>query len=266
MTDLRPAYVQRIGAGPRDLLALHCTLAHGGTWRGVSEALENAANVIAMDLPGHGRNPLVATEVDFYEHCIAQAGALLTQPMHLAGHSFGAVAALRLALEKPDLVRSLTLVEPVLFAAVRTGNPSIFAAYAEQMKPFEQALAEGDDALAARLFNRYWGDGTGWDTYPEPVRDYMTRRIGLVTVQAGAVVEDSAGILAPGRLEACSTPILIVEGEHTPPVIRAIHEVLQQRLPKVRRIVIAGARHMAVQTHPEQLAAAMLELFEVAQE
>ena len=38
------------------------------------------------------------------------------EPMDVVGHSFGGSIALRLALEMPELVKSLTLIEPVCFA------------------------------------------------------------------------------------------------------------------------------------------------------
>jgi lipase len=52
------------------------------------------------------------------EHAL---GLLPEGPVHLIGHSFGATVALRLAIEAPERVASLTLIEPVLFAAAPDG-------------------------------------------------------------------------------------------------------------------------------------------------
>lgn len=58
------------------------------------------------------------------------ARAALGAPVDVIGHSFGATVALRLALERPELVRSLVLVEPVLFAAAKAAEDPRFAAFA----------------------------------------------------------------------------------------------------------------------------------------
>jgi lipase len=47
------------------------------------------------------------------------------QPVDVIGHSFGGTVALRLAVERPDLVRSLVLIEPVFVAALLADRPDL---------------------------------------------------------------------------------------------------------------------------------------------
>ena len=108
-----------MGRGPRPAVAIHCSLAHSGAWRGLSKALGDMLTLTAFDLPGHGRSGDWGPEdgeVQTLTTRIAET-FVTAPPMDIIGHSFGATAALRLAMERPDLVRSLVLYEPVFFAA-----------------------------------------------------------------------------------------------------------------------------------------------------
>ena len=262
-TNNRPHRVI-FGHGPRAALALHCTLAHAGAWRGLGTALADRFTVTAIDLPGHGKSPPWAGAGDLHDAYTAQAATCLTKPVDLIGHSFGATVALRLAIEHPDLVRSLTLIEPVLFAAARLDAPDEVAAHLVEAQPYMDALEAGDMTLAARLFNRLWGDGTRWDDIRASAREYMSDRMFLVPLQSRAIFEDSAQLLSPERIARASMPSLLVSGNDSPTVAHAINAALARRLPDARELTVDGAGHMVPLTHPEVVAEAIRGLVEVA--
>jgi pimeloyl-ACP methyl ester carboxylesterase len=54
------------------------------------------------------------TVVEQAEHAAETVRGAAAGAMHVVGHSFGALVALQLAADRPDLVRSLTLIEPSL--------------------------------------------------------------------------------------------------------------------------------------------------------
>jgi pimeloyl-ACP methyl ester carboxylesterase len=56
----------------------------------------------------------------------AAVRALMTEPAHVVAHSYGAIAAFKLAERHPDLVRSLVLFEPATLALAR-GQSSVEA-------------------------------------------------------------------------------------------------------------------------------------------
>ncbi|CAN0585902.1 unnamed protein product, partial [Ectocarpus sp. 12 AP-2014] len=51
-----PVHVTTLGQGPRQALAIHCTMARSGAWKGVARALDDIAEITAFDLPGHGQS------------------------------------------------------------------------------------------------------------------------------------------------------------------------------------------------------------------
>jgi pimeloyl-ACP methyl ester carboxylesterase len=243
------------GEGPRQALAIHCSLAHSGAWGGVAERLGDMLRTQAFDLPGHGRSGPWDEARDIMDQAVAMALELIGEagPVDLIGHSFGAVACLRIAMERPGLARSLALYEPVLFAAARADGFDPAGSFAA----FEQALAAGEPAEAARRFTGLWGSGEPWEALPERQRTALAQRIQLIPAGNPALHEDRAGLLAPGRLEAVAAPVLFLEGAASPPVISAINGALARRLPKASRETIAGAGHMGPITHPDAVAAAI---------
>ncbi len=250
------------GHGSRRALAIHCTLAHSGAWRGVGTVLEDMLTMRAFDLPCHGKSGDWDGQGNVHDVATEMARSLLTEKMDLIGHSFGATVALRLAVESPDLVRSVTLIEPVYYAPVLVDEPQRVAAFAERNAPFDAAMASGDMMEAARAFNRGWGDGTPWAELPEALRDYMAKRIHFVAASTAFIRDDSAGLM--NRLGEATMPALLMQGSTSPDMSDAINAALARRLPDTRRVSIDGAGHMAPITHPAEVAGAIVGFLEAA--
>ncbi|WP_331251786.1 alpha/beta hydrolase [Ruegeria lacuscaerulensis] len=257
MKDLMPSvHVRTLGQGERKVLALHCTIAHSGAWAGLVGVLGDDATFIAPDMPSHGKSPDWNEQGDLFDLLTELTVEQLTEPMDVIGHSFGAMIALRLAMEHPDLVRSAVLIEPVFFAVAKQDAPDLLAQHDQEAQPYAKALADGDMELAARLFNRMWStdDSPRWPDLPERTRAAMTRGVHLVPAVKDDLFEDKKGLLAPDMMSRANMPILLVNGSRTHPAMPAICEGLQQRLPNASGCVIEGAGHMAPITHARDMA------------
>lgn len=251
-------FVRRFGDGAVPVLAVHCALASGRALQPLARALPEAT-LTTFDLPGHGRSAELAADGSADDQGAAAtfaASLLHDQSAHVVGHSFGATVALGLALAHPDRVRSLTLIEPVLFAALR-GTPDWDEVEARQ-QPFQRALDAGDRAQAAHAFHGMWGGGgPSFDDLPAPVRAGWLQRIHLIAEQRPALYEDRAGLLRPGGLEGLSMPVTLLHGADSPSAIRAIEDALAQRLPFAQRVRVPDAGHMVAITHAVPVAQAV---------
>lgn len=263
MSDVvQPVFCRSFGEGPRKVLALHCTLAHSGVWRGMVDALGAGVTFVTPDMLSHGRSPDWDRQGDFQDRSVAAIEPLLDEPMDIIGHSFGATIALRLAVAHPEKVRSLTMIEPVFFTVALQDDPDKVAQHDADAVDFTTAMLAGDDALGARLFNRMWSEGGAkWDDMPEQARASMTRSIHVVPACQPAVFEDRAGMLKPGVLDTVNCPSLLLRGSNSHPVITAVNDGLTRRLPDADNRVVEGAGHMVPITHPVETAAIMRELF-----
>jgi len=247
-------FTRHFGHGPRKALAIHCTLAHSGAWRGIGDALGDDLTLLAYDLPSHGKSGDWDGQGNVHDVATDMARALLTEPMDIIGHSFGATVGLRLAIESPELVRSLTMFEPVYFAAAMVDDPVGVSSDMGNNAAFNAAYASGDMMEAARVFNVGWGDGSGWEKTPEKLRQYMADRIHFVPASQPFLRDDSAGLLVPGRFARAAMPVLLMDGATSGDIADVISTSLERRLPNVTRRAIAGAGHMAPLTHPTEVA------------
>ncbi|MEM6276434.1 MAG: alpha/beta hydrolase [Pseudomonadota bacterium] len=240
----------RIWGGGGTLL-IHCALAHSGVLGAMAEAMPGGAR--AFDLPGHGKGPAWAGG-DYQGQCVDLAVAAMDRPGPVFGHSFGGTVALRLAVERPDLVTALTLVEPVFFAALRLHDREAYAAHGLAFAPVLAAHEAGDAHEMARRFTGMWG-GAPWDPLPQRFRDTIAAQMPLIIAQGAGIDDDTGDVFAPGRLESLDIPVSLVRGSKTQPSVVAIHKVLRRLLPDVQEHVIQGARHMSPITHPREVAA-----------
>lgn len=246
----------RLGAsGGRGALMAHCFLGHAGAWKGLVARLADPVDALAFDLPGHGRSPMPDRVGDLHADVAAEVPGLLAGlgPAPLGfGHSFGGAVLLRHALTDPGAFAGLVLVEPVFFAAAR-GTPE-YPAWQAAEAPVHAALAEGRAEDAVRAFLTENGDGTPWAAIPEPERTRLIRLIPLVSATLPGLIDDTGGLMEPGRMEGFPAPVLLLAGDRSPPIFRAICRGLAARLPQSRVEVVEGAGHMLPITHAAQVA------------
>jgi lipase len=247
----------------RQVLALHPSLAHGGAFAGLELP---DWQITAPDMIGHGKAADWDGQGDLHSLCtrdsIDVATALAqTGPIDIIGHSFGATIALRIALERPELLRSIVLIEPVLFAAARADEMPEYKSYLRDHMAFDALLRQGQFDVAAHRFQSVWGDGRDFSQAPKSVQNYIIKRIPLIAAQSQALHNDTAGIMGYLRLEALGLPVLLIQGSDSPPIIGAIARSLAARLPNLRQMTIQGAQHMLPITHPKPTSQAILQFW-----
>ena len=252
------------GSGPHPVVAIHCSLAHSGAWRGLAAALGSAVTLHAFDLPNHGNSGDWDGTGDMHDAATAMARAVLDDlgdvPVDVIGHSFGATVALRLAVETPARLRRAILYEPVFFAAAIADAPEFAATYADADAERATAYAEGRLEDAARAFNRHWAGPGTWRALPARTRAYMAARIGFVHHSTPFLIDDSAGLLQPGRLGAAQLPILLMRGAHSA-LAAKVNGAIARRLPLVTEVTVPGVGHMAPVTDPAPIAAHVRDFF-----
>lgn len=242
------------GDPERPALALHCMMGTASYWKPIAAALNGQIDLRAPDLPGHGRSPAwQAGDLDYHTAATREIAALIDRPLDLIGHSLGATIALRIAVAAPEAVRTLTLIEPVLFAAAQDDEQDALFAR------MDAAFAAGDRATAAQEFLGVWGlpkDGSAKEArlstpiFPET----LIAQIGMVAETNDVLVHDKARILREGGLEAIDAPVLFITGENSPAAIGKIADALAARMQDVGRAVVPGAGHMLPITHPDEVA------------
>jgi pimeloyl-ACP methyl ester carboxylesterase len=105
----------RLGDGDGSpVLAIHGITSSSRSWCAVARALGGEATLIAPDLRGRGRSNELPAPYGIGAH-VADMAAVIEHfglgSAIVAGHSLGAYVAAQLAVERPDLVRAVLLVD-----------------------------------------------------------------------------------------------------------------------------------------------------------
>ncbi|WBU54333.1 alpha/beta fold hydrolase [Paracoccus sp. SCSIO 75233] len=237
------------GDQSRPAIGLHCMMGSGGMFAPLAERINGAVDLYAFDFPGHGRSPdwSFDEKIDLHTDVTRWAARMISRPVDLIGHSFGATVALRIAVGVPEAIRSLTLIEPVLFAAA-----SETARQAEQDRLAGFIEAEDWPGMLRRFLGD-WGAAAPIPT-EGPRAERLIRQVRMVVDTNAALMEDRAQILRENGLERIEAPVMFISGADSPSIVHEISDALADRLPDVARATIPGAGHMLPVTHPDQLA------------
>ncbi len=250
-----------IGSGI-PVVALHGSAATARQWSTVSAHLGDGIRFIAPDMPGCGASAALAAgsgrRSDPQGSGCLQAkadrvSALLSacgRPVHLAGHSAGGAIALKIALARPDLVASLTLIEPVVFHLLAHAGNDERRLYREiRCIAGIMGAALADDKPAAgmaRLVDFWSGDGA-WGAMPAKRRDALAGQCGRVVADFAATFNEN---WPTGALKGLATPVQLMMGLRSPAVIMRITELLSETIDNAALTMLPDAGHMAPLTHP----------------
>lgn len=240
----------------KPLALIHGMLGRAGTWRGFLNALGPGISPLMIELPGHGLAADWDESRDFADQAVEIAlDDLPADPVPLVGHGFGAVLALRLAVERPYRVASLVLIEPLFYAAVegRWAHDKL----KRDLANFDKRMKAAEYATAVKEHHAIWGDGRPWGEQPADQRAYMMERIRLVQGGSSLLWKDPQGLLRPGRLEGIEVPVTFVDGGDSHPIVAEIISTIGDRIADAEWISVPGARHTLPVTHPDKVAEAV---------
>jgi pimeloyl-ACP methyl ester carboxylesterase len=254
--------------GMETVFLLHCSGSSGAQWRSLKEKLgEKLARryrAVAPDLIGYGQAAPWSGQGEF---SLAQEAAALRipdEPFHLVGHSYGGGVALHIARTRPELVLSLTLIEPSAFHLLRGGDQIDQAALREISEVAAQsqaALASGDYMSAFGRFVDYWSGPGAWAAMPAEKRSAYAPQLAKVALDFHALLGEPVGI---EQLKDIAAPTLIVQGGCTTLPARCVCHRLRRALPAAQFKVVRGAGHMLPVTHREAVNALVAEHFATA--
>ena len=241
----------------RPLALIHCALSHGGSWKGFLDALAlDDVEPILVELPGHGNAEDWDRSRDYSDQALEMLlDALPREPVPVIGHSFGAVIALRAAVERPGRVSSLVVIEPPFYAALK--GSYMHDKTASDMASIRKKVESSSMVSAAKEFISVWGSGESWDEIDEAQRKYIIPRMELVMAGENMLWNDKANLLKEGRLEGLDIPVTLVEGDQSHPAMTQIIDALGRRIPEAEGIIVPGAGHMVPITDPVAVAEAV---------
>jgi pimeloyl-ACP methyl ester carboxylesterase len=159
----------------------HATGFNAQTYAPLFEQIDERIALYAMDMRGHGRskapaNPNKLHSWHTYEKDLIAFIDTLSAPLFLAGHSIGAAISIAAAAARPEQVKGLILLEPVILPP----TIDLFMASAKALKlGHKLPIAEGAKnrtakfASEAAAIERYKGRGA-FKSWPEEwIRNYV---------------------------------------------------------------------------------------------
>ncbi|MEO1611391.1 MAG: alpha/beta fold hydrolase, partial [Pseudomonadota bacterium] len=181
----------RIGyheAGPQDaplVVFAHCSLGHGGLWKGVMAALADEWRCIAVDMPGHGQSNRGDTSISLQDQAARDVASVAERfadgRAHLVGLSLGGAIMARAAIRIPGLARSLALLEPILMHLLNEKHPEMAADNHRLMAPVVEACAEERWRDGAKAFMENWGQPGQFDKFPEAAKAAVSEAMKWVS-------------------------------------------------------------------------------------
>jgi pimeloyl-ACP methyl ester carboxylesterase len=210
------------------LLLVHGSVVNAELTWNAQKPLAQHFEVVAPNRRGFPPGPDVE-RIDFEDDAV-WLDQFLEPGTHLVGHSYGGIVSLLAAARHPELLRSLTVIEPPAFGIAR-GRPGVD----EFIEELDRHWSEGarDPGEFLRGFLALVGSSTPpGDFSPELLQG--ARALMVERSPAKAVIPLDALVGAP-------FPKLVVSGAHNP-AFDAVCDALEERLG-AERAVLAGAGH-----------------------
>jgi pimeloyl-ACP methyl ester carboxylesterase len=227
------------------VLLIHGLGSSARDWELQVPAFAERYQVVAFDVRGHGQSdkPPGPYSVPLFAHdAAALVRALDIAPAHVVGISMGGMIAFQLAVDEPDLVRSLVIANAGSELVVRTLKDRMNVWQRQLLVPLLGMRRVGE-ALSRRLFIK---------PEQEALRQMCAKRWAENDPRAYlAATRALVGWSVTDRLAGIRCPVLVVaaDQDYTPVSVK---EEVVARLPAADLVVIDDSRHATPVEHPER--------------
>jgi len=248
----------------------HATGFNAETYSSLLTDLDPAIGLYLMDARGHGRseasaNPRKLRSWRPYRNDLEAFASTLPQPLILAGHSMGATVSMELAATRPDLVRGLILIDPVIVPPAQIPMLALARTFglADRIVPIAQMAARRrmEFPSKAAAVENYVGKGP-FRTWPRKwIESYVEggtvdNADGTVRLSCDRAWESKTFAMAtvnPYRaLRKVRCPITLFAREHSgPPFTRESREAFMRCRPETRLLVLDDVTHFMAMERPD---------------
>jgi pimeloyl-ACP methyl ester carboxylesterase len=175
----------------------------------------------------------------------------IDNPVHVLGHSYGALCSLEAALLTEN-IRKLILYEPYIPTGIDAYPPGI----ADRIQELVDA---GDrDGAVSTMFRELVKISEREIEMLRSLPSWMGRLAAAHTIARETRAEEEYKF-DPGRFRGLNVPLLMLLGEESPPSLKKATEVVHEALPDSRIAVLSGQQHIAMNTAPELFAGEVLK-------
>ncbi len=213
----------------------------GGSHLDWPAAMRRLPDVLAVDLPGHGKSPLPgrSTITDYARDVIAFMDALNVHQAIITGHSMGGGIAQQIALDAPDRVRGLVLIGTGAKLGV---HPFIMG-----------RILTAPGEVASLLKGWMWSDSV-----PQQPREITYNQLMSLPpeVAHGDYLACNAFDIRE-RLPEIKAPALVIGGSADKMTPHTYSVYLQEHLPHAELVTIEDGGHMMALEQPEAVAGAI---------
>lgn len=227
-------------------------------WWNTLTLLGDEYQCVALDLPGTGGTPLLPAALSMpslADWVCETLKSLGLTGVTLAGHSLGGNLAAQTALDHPNAVRRLVLVD----AALATASLPKRAYWILSPRWGRAALlAVRVSALPLTVLGRYIPhahSGGHWTPYARRTHLYVTRNNDRALQQQLFALTGNP--LDASHLSRLAMPLLIAHGAKDDIIPAASARALADALPEARLTLFPQARHCPMDTEPRAFADAL---------
>jgi pimeloyl-ACP methyl ester carboxylesterase len=250
----------RAGTQGDPAVLVHGSWSDHHVWDRVVPGLAPALQVLTYDRRGYGESrgdPRAAPVRDDAGDLAALLEATDLWPAHLVAHSYAAAVAFRLAVDRPELVRSLAVHEPPFLSLVGD-DPTLgteAAGIRETIHRLQASVRGGRPAEAIAGLAPLLTSGGG------PVAPALERALTPFALAWAEEFDDPAAFgPTAGELAAFDLPVLVTSGSESPPLLRAVAERTAGHLANAHWSLVSDAGHNPQLTDPDRFVA-LLGLF-----
>jgi pimeloyl-ACP methyl ester carboxylesterase len=246
-------YYELAGTGP-PLVLVHGSWVDHRSWDAVTPGLAESFQVLRYDRRGHSRSERPQGQGSIRED-VADLAALIEHadlaPAYVAGNSWGASITLRLAGERPELLRGLIAHEPPLLALLSDDRASrkLLEEASVRIAAVVELLEAGDHEEGARRFVETVALGPGaWDQLPPGLREAFVFNAPTYLDEC----RDPEQLTIDLRLLASFPhPAQLSDGSESPPFFPRVVKLVAAALPRGRHLTFSGAGHVPQLSHPD---------------
>ena len=248
-------YYEEHGAGHETIVFAHGLLWSGRMFDAQVAALQDRYRCITFDFRGQGRSEVTRAGYDMdtlADDAAALIQALGAAPCHFVGLSMGGFIAMRLGIRRPELLRSLILLETSADPEPAANAPK-YRMFALAARWFGPRVVAGQ-VMPIMFGRKFLADPARATQRAEwRRRANANHRTGIYHATMGVIARQ--GVY--DELHAIDLPTLVVVGDQdvatTPDKARRIHE----RIRGSMLVVIPGAGHTSSVEEPAAVNAAI---------